>query len=318
MRRIFCVLVLFALMGSVVFAAGDQETFSAKPFPSDSIELIVPFGAGGGTDRIARAVANALQNELGQPVVVVNKTAAGGVMGSNEIAQATPDGYTIGVFSNTDVANFEYKVKTGVEFTIDSFTYLGGLNVTGDLLIAAKGSGIESLSDFVSEAKASAGTVTVALPSGTQNLNVSIMEDVIGIDVSGVVFGGGGEVMSNLIGGHTDVGILSAQFAGQAEEQGLVVLGVMLDERLETIDHVPTFAELGYPVSNTASRMLVAPKGLPQDVIDAYENALANAYAGSLSTELRNMGEAPVYKNSTALKAFLEKDFAMRKKLLSN
>jgi len=96
------------------------------------------------------------------------------------------------------------------------------------------------------------------------------------------------------------------------------VLGVMLDERLETIDHVPTFAELGYPVSNTASRMLVAPKGLPQDVIDAYENALANAYAGSLSTELRNMGEAPVYKNSTALKAFLEKDFAMRKKLLSN
>lgn len=317
MKRV--VLLLIALLAaSVAFGGGQGEGAQAGAgFPSRNIELIVPFGAGGGTDRIARAVATSLEKQLQTSVVVVNKTGAGGVLGSNEIATASPDGYTVGVFSNTDVANFVYAVKEGVDFSLESFTYLGGLNETGDLLIVPAGSDIESLDEFVAVASANPGKITVALPSKTQNLAVSLMEEAMDIDVTGVVFGGGGKTLANLIGGHTDAGILSAQFAGQAEEQNMKVLGLMLADRLETISNIPTFAEQGYEISNTACRMLVAPIGLPEYAVAAYRDALTAAYANGLSDQLRSMGEAPVYRDMDQLASFLKVDFAMRERVLS-
>lgn len=312
-------LLALTIILTVTAGCGKSENNkeNVSDYPSKEIELIVPFGAGGGTDRIARLVANSLQAELGKPVVVVNKTSAAGVVGSNEIAAAKKDGYTLGVFSNTDVSNFVYAVKTGVNFELDSFTYLGGLNETGDLLIVPRNSDINSLEDFVSKAKQNPGNITVALPSRTQEVNVTLMESAMDIDITGVVYESGNNVLADLIGGHTEAGILSAQFADQASEQGLKVLGIMLPERLEAFPDIPTFKEQNYEVNNAAVRLLVAPAGLPEEITAKIEAALTKAYQGELSTQLSEMGEVPKYRNVEQLKNLLDEDFKMREEILA-
>jgi tripartite-type tricarboxylate transporter receptor subunit TctC len=306
--------VLVGLLGLLVLTTG--SAVFADNYPAKEIQLIVPFGAGGGTDKVARLVANALEKQLGKPVVVINKNSAGGIIGSNEIAQAKPDGYTLGVFSNTDVAQFVYAVKTGVQFKLNSFTYLAGVNETGNILILPKNSKLKTTKDFVKEAKKKPAELIIALPSKTQNLDLQLMEKAMKIKVTGVVYDGGNKAFADLLGGHVDAAILSAQFSVNAKEQGLDILGVMLDERLETIKEIPTFAEQGYKISNPAARMLVAPKGLPSDVVRNIENALQKAFQGELSQALQKMGETPKYRDMATLAKFLKQDFAMRAKLM--
>lgn len=299
----------------------DQEDKGGKDsqgqYPAKEISLIIPFGAGGGTDTIARVVASELEKELGATIVVLNKDSAGGIVGSNEIAAAKPDGYTLGVFSNTDVANFVYSVKESVNFDTESFTYIGGLNETGNLLITPKDSDIKSLDDLKDKALENPGSLTIAIPSKTQALDIELMENAMEMEVTEVVYEGGSKVLADLMGGHIDAGILGASFVSQAEEAGLNILGLMLEKRLETIPDIPTFAEQGYEVNNAAARMLVAPKDLPEDILNVLESALAKAYEGELSQKLLEMGEAPVYRNSSQLVDFLKYDFSMREVILN-
>lgn len=309
---------LFALVGLLcLLILTTGSTILADNYPDKEIQLIVPFGAGGGTDKVARVVANALEKQLGKPVVIINKTSAGGIVGSNEIAKAKPDGYTLGVFSNTDVAQYVYAVKTGIQFNLDSFTYLAGVNETGNILILPKNSKIKTTNDFIKEAKKKPGQLIVALPSKTQSLDLKLMEKAMEIKVTGVVYDGGNKAFADLLGGHVDAAILSAQFSVNAKEQGLSILGVMLDERLETIKEISTFTEQGYQFSNPAARMLVAPKGLSGDVVRNIENALQKAFQGELSQALLRMGETPKYRDLSTLAKFLEKDFAMRAELMN-
>lgn len=312
----FIMLLIIVLASCSASKSSGKEAGNSDAYPEKSIDLIVPFGAGGGTDQIARSVANALEKELGQPVVVTNKAAASGVVGSNEIASSDPNGYTLGVFSNTDVANFVYTVKEGVNFGLDDFTYLGGLNETGDILVVPKGSDIDSLDDFIKYSKENPGNVTVALPSKTQEMNITLMENEMDIELTQVVYESGNKVLADLIGGHIDAGILSAQFADQASDQGLKILGLMTEERLDTIEDVPTFTEQGYDVSNPAVRMLVGSADMPDDVVEKIEQALKEQYDGELAEVLSKMGEVPTYRNMDDLETFLEKDFDMREDIL--
>jgi len=310
-----CIFLMMAACAETENTNQDADG-EGNDYPSKEIELIVPFGAGGGTDAIARAVASELEKELGETFVVTNQTSANGIVGSNEIASSNNDGYTLGVFSNTDVASFVYMIQTGVEFELDSFTYLGGLNETGDLLVVPAESDINTLDEFVEKAKSNPGELTVALPSQTQEVNISLMKENADIDVTSVVYDSGNNVLADLIGEHIDGGILSASFAAQAEDQNLKVLGVMLDERLESIPDVPTFAEQGYDVSNPAARLLVGPADLPADVVEKVETALTNAYEGELAGNLERMGEVPRNRISEELNSFLESDFQMREEIL--
>src|SRR5699024_4739480 len=119
---------------------------------------------------------------------------------------------------------------------------LGGLNETGDILVVPKNSEIDSLNDFIEHAKDNPSNVTIALPSKTQEMNITLMENEMDIELTQVVYESGNKVLADLIGGHIDAGILSAQFADQATDQDLKVLGLMTEDRLDTIEDVPTFA----------------------------------------------------------------------------
>ena len=289
----------------------------AGAYPDKEIRLIVTQPAGGGTDGIARAVAVPLEKSLGKPVVVINQGAASGLVGITEISKADPDGYTVGVFSNVDNSYFAF-TQEGVEFTVGDFTYIAGLNATADIIILGKNCPYKNLEEFIAAARENPGEITVAIPSVGQFLSVNLLHEKLGIETTPVVYEGGGKVFADLLGGHVDAGILSAKFAAQSKDNDLVVIGLMLDERLETAPEVPTFLEQGYDIQNPAIRMLVAPKGLPREVIDTLTRHLTEGYKpdGEMTRNLRALSEAPIFRDYDTINEFLKSDFAMREKLL--
>lgn len=305
--------------GQEISEAGEsmaEEASADIAWPEKDIQCIVTASAGGGTDAVARAVTTPLEQELGQPIVIINNGSAGGMVGMEEISAAEPDGYTIGVFSNTDVANFVYG-SDDCEFTLEDFTYIAGLNSTGDILLLKKDSPFEDLDSLIAYAKENPGKLTIALPSTIQNLSLSLLNEALGIETTGVVYDGGNSAFADIVGGHVDAGILSAKFISQAQEQDMTVLGLMLDERLGTYPDTPTFSEQGYEIANPAVRMLVGPKGLPQEIVKKIQDAVTVCYDGAAREGLLTIGEDPVLRVGEELDTMLEADFAMREELLA-
>lgn len=296
-------------------AKEEEKPAAAGNYPSKEIQCIVTAAAGGGTDAMARAVCTPLEKLLGKSMVIINNGSASGLVGMGDISKAEPDGYTLGVFSNTDVANFVYG-SDGCEFTTDDFTYIAGLNTTGDILVLKKDSSMKNLDDFIKYAKDNPGQLTIALPSAIQNLSLNLMNEKMGIITTGVVYEGGNKVLADLLGGHIEAGILSAKFVSQAEEQGLTVLGIMLGERLSTFPDVPTFTEQGYEIENPAVRMLVGPKEIPSDVLEVLAEGLKTGYEGEIKDSISNIDEQPALLTGTELDEFLKADFAMRESML--
>lgn len=295
--------------------AQKSEPGSVSNYPSKEIQCIVTAAAGGGTDAMARAVCSPLEKTLGKAMVIINNGSASGLVGMGDISKAKPDGYTLGVFSNTDVASFVYG-SDDPGFTIDDFTYIAGLNTTGDILVLKKNSTMKTLDDFISYSKANPGQLTVALPSAIQNLSLDLMNQKMEINTTGVVYEGGNKVLADLLGGHIEAGILSAKFVSQAQEQGLTVLGIMLSERLSTFPDVPTFQEQGFEIVNPAVRMLVGPKDIPDDIAEVLIENLKEGYEGDIKTSISNIDEEPSLLTGSALDEFLKADFAMREKML--
>lgn len=311
--------VLFAFMAgllsaSFAYAEGQGEVSTdGGTYPERGITLIVTANAGGGTDAMARAVATPLEQRLGVPMTVVNNGQANGLAGMTEIARAAPDGYTLGVFSNTDVAHFVNTIED-IQFGTDDFTYIAALNATSDVLILSQESRFSTLDEMLDYARANPGGVTVALPSSIQRLSLAVLNTAFDVTLSGVVYEGGGSVFAAISGTQVDAGILSARFIDQSEDQGLSVLGVMLNERLETYPDVPTFSEQGYPAAtNAASRMLVGPAGLPQDVIGVLTRELTAGYQAEIRESVLGINEAPVFRDHENVNTFLDFDFAQRR-----
>ncbi|MDD3252910.1 MAG: tripartite tricarboxylate transporter substrate binding protein [Lachnospiraceae bacterium] len=284
-------------------------------YPEKEVQVIVTAAAGGGTDALARAVCSPLEKQLGKSMVIINEGAASGLVGMSNIAASEPDGYTLGVFSNTDVANFVY-TNPETDFALDSFTYIAALNQTGDLIVLKKDSPYADLETFLAYAKEHPGEITIGLPSAIQNLSLNLFNKGMSVETTGIVYEGGNKVFSDLIGGHIDAGILSAKFIGQCEDQNITVLGLMLAERLDTYPDIKTFKEQGYDINNAAARMLVGPAGMPQEVKDRLVAELEAGYEGDIAEALRTIGESPVLLTGEELDQFLTEDFAMREDML--
>ncbi len=298
-----------------LFAAGQSES-GAEAYPTKEITCIVIAAAGGGTDAMARAVSTPLEKLLGKPIVVLNNGSAGGLIAMGDIKNAKPDGYTVGVFSNTDVANFAYTQKD-LPLSVDDYTYIAGLNTTGDILVLKKGSSFTNTNDVIAYAQKNPKAFTIALPSPIQEMSLSLINEKMGINTTGVVYSGGNKVFADLLGGHVEAGILSAKFIQQAQDQGLTILGLMLSDRLSSFPDVKTFAEQGYVIDNPARRMLVGPKGMPAEAVAKLVENLKKGYEGPMLESITTIGEVPDLLVGAELDAFLKADFAMRKAFLT-
>jgi tripartite-type tricarboxylate transporter receptor subunit TctC len=249
-------------------------------YPDHSIRLIVPTGAGGITDLLARVVGQHLGILLKQPVVVENKAGASGVIGSQFVAQASPDGYTLLFAFPTHVAN-PSTIKSLPYDTAAAFAPIGRVGQVAEILLVNKDSDIQNFGDLLKKARASHNRLNYgSVGAGSQgDICTLVFESQAGIKMEPVPYKSEPEMLTALMRNDVQVAFTSVPAALPQIRSGKVrALAVSSAERLALLPDLPTVAEAGlkgYDV--TGWNGLFAPKGTPGPVIEMLNRALNQA-----------------------------------------
>lgn len=262
--------VMLGAMATLLTSGLSTATLAAD-YPSKPIQMIVSFGAGGSTDTMARIFAKYAEEELGQRVVVVNRPGAGGELGWVHLANAKPDGYTIGLINSPVVEVYPFTREETVGYVLDDIRPLANVVTDPGVLAVAADSPYQSLDDFVAAVKEDPESVVVSHEGvgGDDHLAALNFAAEAGIDLSFVSYNGNAEATASLLGGHITAfeGNMS-EAAAQIQEGKVRGLAVWADERVEAIPDVPTGKEQGYDIQAAASRGFAVPAGVPQEVYD--------------------------------------------------
>lgn len=280
---------------------------AAAEFPERPIDMIVPVGAGGGTDMHARALAAALSDDLGAPVNAVNRPGAGGYVGAQSVAQARPDGYTIMVQS---YGTFMMRAIAGPQPVdpLEDFRILGlvGELYTG-LVVRSDDERFATMDDFLAYAQATPTFTYGFSGSGSwHNAAAAAMGAGVGVEGRPVTFRGGGAVRAALLGGQVDVAWMGVQQIAGFEEQ-LTMLAVNADERYALAADIPTLGDLGLDYTLVTSPMIVAaPAGIDEETAARLETAVAAAaLSDAYGTTLRENLAVPRYLPAAEARAYL-------------
>jgi len=282
-----------AATAALLFAVPAQAQY-----PERNITLIVPYGAGGGTDITARMLARDLEAALGKPVTVENRAGGGGWVGWGALAQAKPDGYTVGYLNVPSMyAGYLDKQYKRTE-TLESFTPLMNHVLDYNVWAVKADSPFRSVKDVVEAAKKTPETLTVsAFGAGSDDhLAILSMEVENKIKMITVHHKSTAEAKTAALGGHIHIlGANISEVAEEAKAGTIRILGVMSPERSRFLPDAATFKEQGFNQNWSVSRGIAAPAGLPKDVearlVAALEKTLNSKEhqdkAASLSLEPR-------------------------------
>ena len=182
----------------------------AADYPSKAITIIVPFAPGGSNDIVARAIGNKLNEDWGQPIVVDNRSGAGGVIGTEFVARAAPDGYTLLLVSSTFTINPAVKAKLPFDVAKD-FTPIARIAQSPLLLAASNSFPANSVAELIAMAKATPASINFASagPGSINHIAAELLALSAGIKLVHVPYRGGALAINDLVGGHVDVYISS-------------------------------------------------------------------------------------------------------------
>jgi tripartite-type tricarboxylate transporter receptor subunit TctC len=239
----------------------------ASAYPNRPIELIVPAGAGGGTDVLARVFADVARKHLSQPITVVNRPGASGMIGHGEMINAKPDGYKIAmVFAEIVIVPHMGLTKLSYE----DFVPIAQLNADPAAVTVRTDAPWKTIEEFLAAAKEKNGTMSMGNsgPGSIWHLAAAAIEDKTGVKFNHIAFGGAAPAALSLLGGHLDaIAVSPGEVAAHVQGGKLRTLAVAADKRLKGFDSVPTFKERGLDISMGTWRGLGAPKGTPPDVL---------------------------------------------------
>jgi tripartite-type tricarboxylate transporter receptor subunit TctC len=294
-------LVLGALFGFTAAQAAD--------YPNRPIELIVPFGAGGGTDALARAFAENARKHLAQPIVIYNKPGASGVIGWNDVISSKPDGYKLAVMT----VELTILPHLGLsKFGPEEFTPIARMNADPAAITVKADSPYNTIEEFIAAAKKSSGEMKMgnAGNGSIWHLAAASVEDKTGAKFTHVPFQGAAPAVLSLLGGHIDaVAVSPAEVAQYVVGGKLKMLAIMADQRLKGFETVPTLKERGIDVSIGAWRGIGAPKNTPKEVIDILKAAAAQTMAEPQMREaMDKLSLGYAYGDDVAFKATMAKD----------
>ena len=258
---------------------------TAADYPSRTITIIVPFAPGGSNDIVARAIGNRLSDDWHQPVVVENRSGAGGVIGAESVARAAPDGYTLLLVSSTFTIN--PAVKSNLPFdTATAFTPVARIAQSPLVLAATNSFPANSVADLIAAAKAKPGTITFASagPGSINHIAAELLASSAGgLKLVHVPYRGGALAINDLVGGHVDVYISSMpqilQIIKTGQAKALAVTGT---QRSPSLPDTPTVSESGVPGYDAGSWWgIVAPAGTPADVVSALNTEINKALSSA-------------------------------------
>ena len=269
--------VMTALAACAFFAA----PASAQDFPNKPIRIVVPFGPGGGGDIVGRIFGQALQEKLGQPVVVENKPGAAGTLGNEMIARAEKDGYTIGVMTAGQVIagamnkSLRYDPAT-------AFEPISQVGTASLMLVARADFPASNVNELIAAAKANPGKINVASPGfgATQHMSGELFKQMAGIDMVSVQFRTTPEAVTAVLGKQVDV-LFDTVLAviGQVQSGQLKALAVTSKDRFPIVPDVPAIAESAAMKSYDVSTWygFFGPRGIPPEIVAKLNKALNEA-----------------------------------------
>jgi len=246
-------------------------------FPEKSIQIVVPFFPGGGTDHVARALAEVAKDYFGQPIVVVNKVGGSGSLGLTEGAMAKPDGYTVTltlveltILPHQGMANVTYK----------DFKPILQLNEDPAALTVRADAPWNTVEEFLAYAKKNPGKIRVGNSGegSVWHLAAKTIERETGVKLTHTQFDGAAPAGVALLGGEVDaVAISPAEVMTHVKNGELKILGVMAENRMESLPDVPTFKELGIDIEMVTWRGISVPKDTPEEVVEILRKGFMDA-----------------------------------------
>jgi tripartite-type tricarboxylate transporter receptor subunit TctC len=242
---------------------------AAQNYPSRPIRMMVPAAAAGVTDIAARVITPRLSDALGQSVVVDNRSGAGGIIGTDIVAKAAPDGHTLMTAFDSFTSN-PFVFKKVPYNTLQDFAPISLLIRGPQLFVATPRLGAKSFSEFMALAKAKPGSIRYATagPATSSRLSVELFKTVSGLDGATIFFKGGGPALNDLLGGHVDVMIASAGLVlSHARAGRLHALAVSSKNRTSLAPDVPSISEF-YPQFEAQSWVgMLAPAATPRVIV---------------------------------------------------
>src|SRR5690606_8406224 len=308
----------------VAGAAALTTTFAGTAvaaYPDKPIRLIVPFAPGGTTDIVARLLAEKLGDELDQVIVVENRAGAGGSIGTGNLVQAKPDGYTLGIATVSTHGINPVVYKTLPYDARKDFTPITNIAAVPNVMVLnPKKVAARDMAGFIEEAKADPGKLTYASAGNgsVSHMMGELFKMASGTDLMHVPYRGVGPALNDTLAGQVDVLYDNLPSSLPHIQAGkLVALAVASPKRVAALPDVPTFAEAGLqPVNDSSWFGLVAPGNLPKPIVDKLYAAVVKASADpAVIQRLENLGAAPVANTPDAYAQQISAEIAKNKRI---
>lgn len=276
--------LLFATAGVMALSVAgcSARAEEASDYPTRAIEVVVPYPAGSGIDTTTRALVEIVNDsgDLGQDLQIVNREGGGGSVGTTEILNAEPDGYTIGVVPDGPLTLVPQTEE--VAYDPESATVINEIIRSPIMFVVPEDSPFESLQDLIDAAEANPSSITI----GEGPLNYAVpadqFEQETGTSLKHVDFDGDQATTTALLGNNVDVGVMQLASALPQLESGKIrALGVTAAETVDLIPDVSTFTSQGVDIEWEAFNVVIAPGDLPDDI----EQKLTESFAAAVESE---------------------------------
>lgn len=293
----------------------------AADYPTKPITLINPMPPGGTLDIQARAFAPVAEKMLGQPVVVVNKTGATGMVGGVAGAQAAPDGYTLTVGSVNIPNAVEWEIANGRKppYTRHDFACIGTFTMSPTLLIVPADAPYKTLADFIADAKAKPGQLAFSSGGlyGMSHLPAEIFVRAAGLQVRHVPYGGGGPSLTAVVGKHVDFSVnYPANTLPLVRGNKLKALAVIGAKRLKSAPNIPTVKELGIDAEYYGWVGLLAPLKTSKPIVDKLREVTKRVVEDKTFIDpIEQAGDEVYFLNGEELAKYMDTESAKIAKL---
>jgi tripartite-type tricarboxylate transporter receptor subunit TctC len=268
-RRKLCISALLALsLGPVLAPASGAQ---AQSYPTKPVTLVMPYPPGGGTDAMARLIAQRLEKRLGQPIIFEYRPGAGSAIAAAYVARQPADGLTILYATSTTMA-INVSVHKNLSYDpVKDFVPIALFAITPFVLVVNTSLPISSVTELAAYAKSKPGALSYASngPGGASHLFAELTKSMLGIEMTHVPYKGNAPALNDVVAGHVSLMFVDPSASVQLVREGkLRALGVTTAKRVSTAPELPPLAEAGLPGYDASSwHMFVAPAGTPKPVV---------------------------------------------------